>query len=223
MGRPSLEMRIAVPVGIFGRFGLERNLLGGIRTIPFSQPRGFRVRAVPTMNLKHCLLRRIAVVTLFMALFPQGLGQTPGQVEAAKGILGATPAAEVAARCVDLVAGAPQAEQAAVAASLVAAVAATQGPSLRATVLGISARLPRIAPAAAAAAAEAEPAAASSYVTELAAIPGVNRREVLVAVIAAVPQEAARCLQAAGRKAAGLQGREPHRLVKVGVVSTRES
>ena len=122
------------------------------------------------------------------------LAQNPAQAEAAQSIISGVAVAEVPSRCAELVAGAPMNEQAAVAASLVQAVAKLHPASLSASVIGISARVPRVAPAAAAAAAELDPSAAPELVASLSSVPGVLRREVLTAVIAAVPGQAIQCL-----------------------------
>jgi hypothetical protein len=123
-------------------------------------------------------------------------GQNAGQIEAAQAILSAVAPADVPARCADLVAGAPVAEQAAVAASLVPAVIKQHPAALSASLVGMSARVPRIAPAVAAAAVEADPAGAARIVATLGMVPGVLKSDILVAAIGAAPAQAGGCLVA---------------------------
>lgn len=124
------------------------------------------------------------------------VGQNAGQLDAAHAIVSAIPAADVPARCAELLAGAPVFEQAAVAASLVSAVSKHHAASLTATMLGMSSRVPRIAPAIAAAAIESQPETAARVVASLATVPGVHKSDVVSAAISAAPGQAAQCFQA---------------------------
>ena len=139
---------------------------------------------------------RFGLVILFLGgWLGVASAQTPGQMQAAHAIVAALPAADVPARCADLVANAPAIEQAAVAASLIPAVALNHPGALKATTIGISARVPKVAPAVAAAAVEVQPEFASEFVATLGMIPGVLKSEILTAVVAAAPQQASKCLK----------------------------
>jgi len=119
-----------------------------------------------------------------------GFGQSADQIAAARDILSKAPPAELAAKCVELVAGAPSKEKVAVAAAVGHAVAKVNSQVTPAAVTAVATREPSVAPAIAAAATTELPNSAPAIAVAAIKSPRVNERDVRAAVIAAAPGQA---------------------------------
>ncbi|HKS37611.1 MAG TPA: hypothetical protein VJW76_10510 [Verrucomicrobiae bacterium] len=114
-------------------------------------------------------------------------GQSADQIAAAKDILAKAPPAELAAKCAQLVAGAPAREKVAVAAAVGHAVAKVSPPGTPAAVTAVAVREPSTAPSVAAAAATELPNSAPAIAVAAIKSPRVSERDVRAAVVAAAP------------------------------------
>jgi hypothetical protein len=119
-----------------------------------------------------------------------GFSQSADQIAAARNILEQAPPAELAAKCAELVAGAPAKEKVAVAAAVGHAVAKVNSQLTTAAVTAVVTREPSVAPAVAAAAATELPNSAPAIAVAATKSRRVNESDVRAAVVAAAPGQA---------------------------------